>query len=253
MGISVGPTQSGIKNIGTASVSSLSSGKQGSFFEFMEIGYFFSNNIGLSSGLGYISDKSQLTLKNYQNTEYIIKDDEQETYNQSVSGSDIKELQNVSFLSVPLHINLRLPFNKTTGFFLQTGINLNVPLNKTYTSSGTFTYKGYYYDYNVWLTDLPTHGFSTNKKVTDDGKLQLKHLDLAFSASAGIDFFFQEKVQMAAAIFFDKSLSDISNYSEIEKFQLSTSDNQIRSLMGGSNKATVQSIGLMLSVRYYLK
>ncbi|MCX6321050.1 MAG: outer membrane beta-barrel protein [Bacteroidia bacterium] len=252
VGLNLGPSQSHIINVGTLSVSELLSSKKTSFFGSVEIGYFFSNYFGLSSGIGLNSYKTQLTLDTYQN-KFNTTDSENESYERRVSGSGINEVQNIDFLSIPFCINLRLPFNETIGFFLQTGVNISFPISKNYKSSGTFTYKGYYPAYNVLLENLPAYGFPSNKSIDTDGELELKPLGFNATASAGFDFFIQKKIQIAVAACYDKSLSSISNYSSPDKFQLSSDANQINSLMGGSSKTTAQSIGLKIIFRYYLK
>jgi hypothetical protein len=252
IGLSIGPSLSSINNIGDSAVSKLSSGKKGSFLGFIEIGYFFSDNFGLSSGIGFTTGSTSLTLKSYQN-KYNATDSELESYERRVTGSDISETQKISFLCVPICFNMRLPVGEKAGFFLQTGLNLAVPITKSYNNSGKFSFKGYYSAYNVTLENLPLYGFPSNVNLTTSGKLDLKPLDLNFIVSAGFDIFVQEKLQIAAAVFFDKSLSNISNYSDINKFQLSQDVDKINSLMGGCSKATVQSIGLKIALRYYLR
>ena len=250
--LSLGPSRSNIINEGTLSVSNMVSSKQNSFLGFLEIGYFFSTHFGLSSGIGFTSAKTQLTLDAYQNKLNAV-DSENESYERRVNGSDITEVQKVGFLCVPLSIILRLPFNDKAAFFIQTGVGVSVPLSKTYNSTGTFTYKGYYPAYNVLLENLPAYGFSSNKNVTANGELELNHLSFNAAVSGGVDFFIKENIQIAGAVCYNKTLSNISNYSTPDKFQLSTDVDQINSLMGGSTKASVQLISLKVSLRYYLK
>ena len=252
VGLNLGPSQSQIINVGTLSVSELLSSKKTSFFGSVEIGYFFSNYFGLSSGIGFISYKTQLTLDTYQN-KFNTTDSENESYERRVSGSGVKEVQNIDFLSIPFCIDLRLPFNETIGFFLQTGVNMAVPISKNYNSSGTFTYKGYYPAYNVLLENLPAYGFPSNLSSDTEGELELKPFGFNVTASAGFDFFIQKKIQIAVAACYDKSLSNISEYSSPDKFQLSSDADQINSLMGGCSRAIAQSMGLKIIFRYYLK
>lgn len=254
IGLSAGPSQSAINNEVNSSISNLNSVKKSSFFGFLEIGYFFSENIGLSSGIGYASDKTQLTLDSYQNN-YTTTDTDTppESYERRVTGSKIKELQTIGFLSVPLCINLRLPFGNNAGFFLQTGVNLEVPVTKSYSSSGIFSFDGYYPEYKVLVTNLPAYGFPSNKSIVSSGDLELKNLGFNVVASGGFDFFIQEKMQIAVSACYEKSLSNISAYTLPDKFHLSTDGSKINSIMGGSSKSTVQSIGLKISLRYYLK
>jgi len=252
VGFSLGPSQSQIINQGTLSVSGLLSNKMNSFFGSVEIGYFFSHHIGLSTGIGFDSYKTQLILATYQNKFNTI-DSENEAYERQVSGADIKEVQDVGFLSVPICLNIRLPFNETIGFFLQPGINLAFPLSKKYTISGTFTYKGYYPAYNVLLENLPDYGFPSNHSTVANGELELKPLNVNAIVSAGFDFFVQKRIQVAVAAFYNKSLSNISSYSSPNEFQLSSDVDQINSLMMGSSKVSAQSIGIKISFRYFLR
>lgn len=251
VGLCLGPSQSHIINEGTLSVSELLSNKKTSFSGSIEVGYFFSNYFGLSSGIGLISYKTHLTLDTYQN-QFNTIDSENESYERRVSGSDIKEIQEISFLGVPICINIRLPLIKTIGFFLQTGVNMGIPLNKNYKSSGTFTYKGYYPADNVLLENIPTYGFPSNINNESDGKLELKPIGFNAIVSGGFDFFITKKIQIALAACYNKSLSNISESTSPDKFQLSSDADQINSFMGGSSKVSAKSVGLRLSFRYYL-
>jgi len=252
VGLSFRPSQSTISNEGILTVANLVSNSQNSFGGSLEIGYFFSKSIGISSGIGFSSYKSQLELATYQN-KFNTTDSENETYERQVSGTDIKEIQTVGFLSLPICLDIRLPLGKKMGFFLQPGIDFAIPITKKYTSSGTFTFKGYYPAYNVLLQNLPAYGFPDNVNSVTDGSLEIKSLHINALVSAGFDILIQKNIQFGIAAFYSKSLSNISDYPSPDKFQLSSDANQINSLMGGSSKASVQSIGVNIRLRYFLK
>ncbi len=252
VGLSLGPSQTSISNEGTLSVENLVSDSQNSFGGSLEIGYFFSKSVGVSSGLGFTSCKSQLTLGLYQNS-FNTTDSENEAYERRVFGTDIKEVQKIGFLSIPVCLDIRLPLSKKMGFIIQTGLNLAIPITKKYTSSGTFTYKGYYPAYNVLLENLPAYGFPSNVNGVTNGTLEIKSLNVNALVSAGFDFSIQKNIQIGVAACYSKSLSNISAFSSPDKFQLSPDANQINSLMGGSNKASFQSLGVNVRLRYFLK
>jgi hypothetical protein len=249
VGLSLGAGQSQIINTATASVSGLNSVAKNSIRGNLEIGYYFSGNFGLSSGIGFSSYKGQTTLNAYQN-KFNTTDSENDAYERRVSGTHITEDQNIGFLTIPILMNLSVPVTKAFGLFLQGGVNLDIPIQKKYSSSGTFTYKGYYPVYNLVLEDLPTYGFPTNAAVTSNGQLDLKPICLEATASAGFDFSVQKKMKVAIAACYIKSLTNISAYSTPDNFRLSPDVNLINSLMGGSSMAMVQSLGLKISVRY---
>jgi hypothetical protein len=252
IGFGLGPSQSQIINTSTSSVSGLISGKRNSFFGTAEIGYFFSRYIGVSSGIGYNLYSSKLSLNTYQNLVNAF-DSENEAYELRVSGYDISEEQKIGYLSIPLCLNLRLPFGKSAGFFLQPGVSMAIPLSMKFQSTGTFTYKGYYPAYNVMLENLPDYGFPTDLSSATDGNLELTPLSLNAVVSAGFDFFIQNKFQIAIAASYERSLSDISEYPSPDNFQLSSEVNKINSLMGGSSNTITQSMGLKIIFRFYLK
>jgi hypothetical protein len=252
IGFSLGPSQTNIIFTETSTVSGLLSGKKNSFTGSLDFGYLFSRYFGLSAGIGYNTYSTQLSLSTYQNT-FDAVDSEDEAYELQVSGSGINEEQKISFLSVPVCLNIRLPFSKNIGFFLQPGINLMYPLSKNYKSSGIFTYKGYYPAYNVLLEDLPDYGFPSDLSIESEGKPELKTLSFNAIVSAGFDFLIQNKYQIGVAACYDRSLSGISNYPSYDKFQLTSDVNQINSLMGGSSNTTVEAISIKIVFRYYLK
>jgi len=252
IGLSLGPTQSQIINKGTLSVSGLLISKKSAFSGFLEIGYLFSNYLGLSSGIGYSSYNTQLSISSYQN-KFNSTDSENELYERRVSGSNISEIQKISSLGIPFCINFRLPVNKTIGFLLQAGVNLAIPLNKNYSSHGTFSYKGYYSAYNALLENIPEYGFPDNLSSTTAGNLKLKSLIFEGIASTGFDVSIMGKLKVSLTACYDKSFSSISAYSLPDKFQLSSDAGKINSIMGGTSKTIIQSLGLRLTFRYYIK
>jgi hypothetical protein len=252
VGLSMGPSQSTIINEGSSSVANIISTKKNSFFGSVEFGYFLSKNLGLSSGIGFTSYKSQITLDSYQSN-FNTVDSDNEAYERRVSASGIKELQAIGFLSIPLCLNLRLPFGSVAGFFVQGGANITVPMSKSYESTGKFTYKGYYSTYNILLENLPDFDFPSDLDSKSDGELEVKPFNLSLIASAGFDFSISEKIQLALAVTYDKSLSSISQYSTTQDFQLSSSTNEINSLMEGSSTAKTQLMGVKIMFRYYFR
>jgi hypothetical protein len=252
VGISLGPSQSSILNFGTSTVSKLITEKKNSFLGFVDFGFFLSDNIGVFTGIGLIAYNSQQTLGSYQN-KFITSDSELESYERRVTGSEIKETQKIGTLSIPALINLRLPIAEKTGFFVQPGLLMAIPIEKNYNTRGTFTYKGYYSAYNVLFENLPSYGFPSNLNSNSEGDLELKSLIFNVAFNAGIDHFINQKLQLAFAASYIRSLSNISDYSSPDNFQLSSDADKINSVMGGSTKATIQSLGLKFSLRYYLK
>ena len=252
-GFSLGPSQTNIKSVGTNSIAKLNCTSQNAYFGSVEFGYLFSKYLGLSSGINYVSYKSQLSLDAYQNS-YSTTDSENDVFEMRVTGSNIKELQTINILSIPLCVNLKVPVGKKVGLYFRGGVNMAFSLSQKYSSSGTFTYKGFYPAYNDLLENLPAYGFPTDKSLSVNGQLKLKTMGVSPIISAGFDYFVKKKMQVAIGINYNSlnlGLKDSST--STDKFQLSPDAEHINSFVGGSSKTTAQSIGVEITIRYYLK
>ena len=250
-GFSSGAGQTSIVNTGTATISQLKSNKKSSFSGSFDIGYTFVRAFGISTGVGYSTYATDLTLASYTNA-YDTTDSEHEQYNRRISGKNITETQKISFLYIPLALNLQIPFSKSFGLYIQTGINFSLPMQKNFNSTGTFSYSGYYSAYNILITNINYEGFKSDYKNNVNGELNLKSLNQEFFGSAGFQVTIHNSVAISIGAFYNKMLSDISDKSSTGAFRLSSKPNQMRSLMDGSSKVTVGSMGLKISLRFYL-
>jgi len=171
-----------------------------------------------------------------------------------VTGRGINELQTVDVLSIPLCVNLKVPFSKKVGMYFKGGISMAFPMNQKYTSTGTFTYKGFYPAYNDLLENLPAYGFPTDKSVTEAGQLKLKTLGVSPIISAGFDYAIQKKMQIGVGFsFISNSLGINESTTTIDKFQLSPDAEHVNSFSGGSSKISASSMGVEISFKYSLK
>jgi hypothetical protein len=252
IGVSGGPAQTSISNNGTSVVSGVVMTKKNSYCLSVDAGYFFSKYFGFSTGIGLSPYLTQLSLDAYSNSLDTV-DSENESYERRISGNNIIENQKIYFLEIPVMLNFQCPFGKAFGFYVQSGINLAIPVNKNYSSSGTYTYSGYYPAYNVLLKDIPYEGFKSNVKNDVSGELKVKTINPELVASGGFYFYNQKQFQISVGFFYRQLFSDISDYSPVTSFQLSTHENQSRSFMEGSEKTTASSMGIIISLRYYIK
>ena len=254
IGLNISPSQTSILPSWSSTVEKLNSTKGNSIFGGLEAGYFFSRYFGLSTGIGYSQYTSDLTLDKY-NTDYDTTDSDvpSDNYKRYITGSDIKEIQKITFLNIPFAANIIIPFNETFGLYLQAGINVLIPMKKLYSSEGTFTYKGYYPVYNVLISDIPYEGFKTDYSNSDEGSLVIKSLNAELAASGGVSLTFQNKVNISLGVIYNKLISDLSGYTQSNKYRLSSVPDQMRSLMEGSTKTSASSMGLRISLKYYLK
>jgi hypothetical protein len=252
IGIGAGPSINQIIYEGIPSLSGLISPEMNSYSGVFEIGYYFSRSFGLSTGLEYSSYNTELSLSSYEN-KFNTTDSENEPYERRVTGKGIKELQNISFLKMPVCLNLQFLIGRRFGIYIHGGVNIVIPSVKDYSSTGTFSYTGYYPAYNVTFQNLPAYGFPSNAAVSSKGQLELKSSNYEGLAGAGVQCFVSKKIQIVIGASYSRSLSTIAEYKSPENFLLSSDNNLINSMMGGSTNITTQSVGVSLALRYYLK
>ncbi len=217
----------------------------------VEMGYFFSRYLGLTAGVNYNQYRSGFYIDTYQHI-FNTFDIENDPYELRILGNDIEEIQQFEILSIPFCINLRMPLSKVIGTYLLTGINFYVPIDEFYESAGTFTYKGYFPEYNVVLEDLPEYGFPSDARIQSEGAPELKPMSYGFVASLGFDYLYNKRVQVIMAAYFDRSFSGVLADTQTGEFYLTTNAEHVNSILGCANKVTLQSFGLKIGVRYYL-
>ena len=252
LGVSGGPSKTDISSDLTPVISGGAITTKNSYCLSIDAGYFFSKYFGISTGIGLSPYITQLSLDTYSNSLDTV-DVENESYERRISGNNIDETQKIYFLEIPVILNFQYPFSKAIGFYLQGGINLAIHVGNSYSSAGTFSYSGYYPAYNVVLHDIPYEGFKSNVKNDVSGELKVKTLNPELIASGGFYFSNQKHFQISAGFFYKSLFSDISDYTPVESFQLSTHEDQLRSFMEGSEKTTASSMGILISLRYYFK
>ena len=250
-GFTAGFGQSAIIPEGTSTIAKTVADKGNLILGSVDVGYYFSQYAGLSSGFRFASNSGNASLAAYAN-HFNTTDSEKEPYERRITGANIKEKQTIAMVEIPLLLHLRVPLGSRMGMFLQSGINLAFPVVRKYESTGTFTYKGYYPSYNVILENLPDYGFPTNAAVSTNSSPELKPLVLSGAIAAGFDFKIQPKMRLSLAVSYDKSLSTISTATNPSSFQLSPDADSINSLLGGSSQTLIQAFGVQCSIHYFL-
>jgi hypothetical protein len=252
-GFTVSPATSNTLLSGSQAISGVVSEKKTSIFGGLEIGYFFSRIFGLSTGFRYSTLSNNFSLGSYSDSYKTMDSDlPPEQYERRIKGSNILEKPNISFLSVPLALNLHIPFSKSFGLYIQPGIYYSIPMQKNFTSRGTFSYSGYYSAYNVLIENVTYEGFQSNVDNRVTGSLKLKSSYLQLFTSAGFQINAGSTLQILLGGFYDKMLSDISGNPTGSSSSLSTGPGQMKSLLQVSTQTKASNMGLQLTLRLLL-
>jgi hypothetical protein len=252
IGISFNGLSTNISNEKTFSSSPLVNKKGNSFSASLDLGYFFSRIAGINIGIGYGSYVSEFSIDTLS-VKYQTTDSENENYEMQIIGKSIIENQKISFLSFPVCLNIRFPVSEILGFFLKGGINIDIPITKTYNGSGTFTYNGYYPEYPVLLHNLPEYGFPSNLETKSSGELKINSINTTLIASGGVYISLSKRLKLLLGAHLSKSLSNVSAYKQNPSYRITSKANELNSIMEGSSKANLQAVGVNLGINYYFR
>lgn len=245
------PAQTTIFNTGVFNVSEVTSVSGYTLNGIVEFGHYFNEQFSLSTGFGYKSYATELNMNSYYNT-YDSIDSENDSYEMQVSATGISETQKIGQLSIPLKVQYKMMLSRKFGAYLNTGIIFSIPIIQKYNASGLFDYEGYYPDYNITLYNLPEYGFPEKVGLDMSNKLDIADITFNVFASIGCTYQLSSSLDIAFGIYFDQSLSNVSNYQQSD-FHLSRVADDYSSLMESTSEVKIRALGASLSLFYYLK
>jgi hypothetical protein len=249
-GFSIIPSQAQITNTMPSDFPVTASNKI-SVLSGIEVGYS-AKYFGFSAGFGYSSYSSKLSMSSYEST-FESMDSENDPFQMHVKGNAIVEEQKISFLDIPICLNFQYPLGEKFGIYAQAGLQFSLPMGKTYTEKGMFTYEGTYPQYNITLSDLPDYGFPKDYSTEVSDKLDLKSMNMSMVASGGMSYKMNSNMQLIFGFNFIKSISNLSAYSADASTPLSEYQDNLKSLMNYSTKTGIQAIGFKLGIKYFMR
>lgn len=213
----------------------------------LNLGYsfFFNSNWGLGTGLGLHSAQAKGTL-NYTSGEEAI-DDEGDNYEFRTNFNNWQEKQKALFLDIPLGLQNQYWFNEKNGLLAFVGAKVSIPVSSSYkVTSGSITTTGFYEQWNVELSDMPQHGFTT---ITDRPS---GDLDLKTSYSLFADFGWLRKMSKKLDLYAGGYLNyGINNLIDAKSNPVYQSDGIYNSMLASANTKKVNSMtfGIKVGIR----
>lgn len=131
------------------------------------------------------------------------------------------------------------------------GAKISIPIKTNYeTTGGQFISSGYYSQWNVELTDMPQHGFSTFSN-TFKGNYSLKPAYMAVAEVGGL-FKLAEKLDLYAGAYFNYGLNNVLTPDNKLIYQ---PDGVYNGVLASSqiSKLNPVSVGLKIGLYWYLK
>jgi len=252
LGFYIAPAQTSINNTIPMDIGKPQEVKKISFFGTLEAGYYFSSHIGISSGIGYGSYISELTLNSYSAV-INTTDGDNDNYQRHIQGTDLSENQKIGFIHVPLLINLQWLIGQRSGLEIQSGVNFNIPISKKYSSQGIFSYTGFYPEYNITFANIPYENFSNDVKNEASDNLLIKSFSPELAIAGNFFMMLQDNIRLSAGLIYNNIISNISGYQAAEDFVLSSKPSEMNSFMESSSNVTDSALGFRIGIRYYMK
>ena len=179
--------------------------------------HFFTSQWGIQTGFGVQTFSILSTLNLTESTPAI--DSDGDSYLFKSNFKNWQENQQVLFLDIPITGQFKHRFNNKIGLLATAGAKISIPVHVTYKSTGgEIVTSGYYPQWNIELTDIPQHGFTT---ITQNysGKYSLNTAYTAIVELGGI-YKISEKVDLYAGGYFNYGLNNVLKPETKKLFQV---------------------------------
>lgn len=209
--------------------------------------HYFTSKLGLLSGIGIQTCGSVSTINLTESTPAI--DSDMDVYVHNAKFNSWQEKQQVLFVEIPLAGEFKQRINDKINMLFTLGAKLSIPVSATYKSTGgEIVTSGYYPQYNIELTDLPNHGFTTITQ-SFSGK---NNLNLLYSAIAkiGVGYKLTEKIDLHAGAYFNYGLNNILKADTKMLYQL---DGTYNSVLQSYQTTSIKPISLGVELGLNIK
>jgi OmpA-OmpF porin, OOP family len=208
--------------------------------------YFFTPQWGIQTGIGLQSFGS-LSTQSYLYASPDVDSDSQ-TYEFRSNYNNWQEKQQALFIDIPLELQYKLPIGKKFGMMASAGAKISFPISARYTTSGgTLTTTGYYSQWDVELSNMPQHGFST---YTDfKGNLSLKPAVMVIAELGGL-YKLTPSADLYVGAYFNYG---INNVITPDAKQLYQPEGLYSGLLASDQVNSVRPVSVGLKMGVYLK
>lgn len=205
--------------------------------------------LNLLTGLQYNNIGSKYILPDYH-FEYNSIDADDEEYNRIVNSDKISEIQKNTFLDIQLGVQYRIPLSKSVRFNFSLSGLYSINIESEFESEGTFSYQGYYPQYNITLYDLPQYNFASDQALSKSGEMDLIY---GFSMLAGLGFEFRlsELMNFQLEGYYQQSLKNLSENERVN-YVISDNPSDLNSLMNASSYTKITGYGLKIGFVFIL-
>lgn len=107
-----------------------------------------------------------------------LKDIDNDTYNETLTLSEVKNTVNPIYLSVPLVFEFGNINIKSTGFYIDAGLKYSFLLINNYQTTGSYSAKGTYEQWGLTLENIEELGFYSNREMESSSDFNKSNISL---------------------------------------------------------------------------
>jgi hypothetical protein len=174
-----------------------------------------------------------------------LTDSEGHRFNMHTTLSKYAEAQKAMFLNIPVMVQFQ-----TKKFYAMGGLKIGIPVScKFSVSDATLTNKGYYPEYDNWMTEPRFAGYGTFIEQNSEGKLPFQ-VSAALALETGVKWDIGKMFALYAGVYFDYGLNNIikkgdhpfMNYSSSEPANFTTNS----ALPSITEKTNIMAFGVKM-------
>lgn len=210
--------------------------------------YFFNPNWGIGTGFGIQSAQLTGTLNFTYATESI--DSDEDIFELRVHFNDWEEKQKALFLEIPVGVQYQRWFHAKSGLLAMAGAKMSLPVSSSYeVVSGSITRTGYYEQWNVELSDMPKHGFTTTTE-RPSGDLAM---NTSYSVFADLGWLYKvsDKYDLYAGGYVSYGLNSVSEASASASGYITGETYKSMMTDYQTGKVNVLSVGVKIGLRLH--
>lgn len=209
--------------------------------------YFFNEHWGVQTGVGLQSFKPTSTINYLNHTPSI--DTDGAAYEYRTSYNSWKEQQRVLFLDIPIGLQYRYKLSEKIRLLTTAGVKISIPVKTNYkTTGGEIVTTGYYSQWNIILSDMPQHGFTTiNGPLAGDVSLKPSYSGFA---DLGALYALSSRVNLYAGGYVSYGLNNVLKSGKKLLYQLDGVYNGVLA-SDKTDKARTVALGLKIGVSWH--
>lgn len=185
------------------------SGKQNNFSIKSGYVYMFSKKFGVGSGFEFSQYSQNVNAFGNVNSSSNLIDDTNSAFEYRTSAEGYSEKQKLSALQIPLFLQFKTLININTNFYTRIGVKYLLPIQfEAKGKASQITAEGYYPDFNLLISDLPSRGFGNSNNYTATSEYETENVILA-SAEIGFSFKVAKKGALYAGFYLDHATQSI--------------------------------------------